>query len=250
MSRYIDLTGKVFGKLTVLSLNDKIEEAKNKYEYHWICKCECGNLKSIPGKNLRNGWTKSCGCLTKPSNITGNKYGKLKVISFDKETKDKNGRNRYYWNCLCECGKIKSVYVNYLRSGKEVSCGCSRQLIDLQGKKYGKLTVLKLEGKNKTPKGTRRYLWKCQFCVGNRGLVESPFPFMINTLAKSKIFIGCPSGVATVAMSVGCPINLITWNLSRADIDRLRSCNFLHSTAKYFKTPDNFIQNLINLKIL
>lgn len=53
------MTGQVFGKLTVVEFDfvDKYRQA------HWLCKCECGNLKSINGKALRCGDTRSCGCI-------------------------------------------------------------------------------------------------------------------------------------------------------------------------------------------
>ena len=47
--------GDVFGRLTVM------KEYKGKY----LCKCECGNRKLIVARNLREGKTKSCGCLRK-----------------------------------------------------------------------------------------------------------------------------------------------------------------------------------------
>lgn len=45
MSRKIDLTGKRFGKLTVIKFaeNDKYSRPK------WLCKCDCGNEKVIAG---------------------------------------------------------------------------------------------------------------------------------------------------------------------------------------------------------
>ena len=58
--RLIDLTGKKFGKLTV------IERAENRgNETFWKCKCDCGNTKKINGSKLKNGHTKSCGCYKK-----------------------------------------------------------------------------------------------------------------------------------------------------------------------------------------
>ena len=38
---------------------------KNSYSNHtyWNCQCECGNTCVVSGQNLRNGSTKSCGCL-------------------------------------------------------------------------------------------------------------------------------------------------------------------------------------------
>jgi len=59
-NRLIDLTGKKFGKLTVI----KRVADRNKQAY-WLCKCECGNEKIIAGYALRDGRkVKSCGCTT------------------------------------------------------------------------------------------------------------------------------------------------------------------------------------------
>ena len=58
LSRFIDLTGKRFGKLIVLRRdNDAIGRGTC-----WICQCNCGNTKSITTQSLSNG-TKSCGCI-------------------------------------------------------------------------------------------------------------------------------------------------------------------------------------------
>ena len=59
-NQVIDLTNKKFGKLKVISL-DKIKNHKA----YWICKCDCGNEKSIMANSLTSGKTKSCGCLAK-----------------------------------------------------------------------------------------------------------------------------------------------------------------------------------------
>lgn len=53
-----NLTGKVFGKLTAISI-----AGKNKYgNYLYNCKCECGNETIVFAGALRNGHTKTCGC--------------------------------------------------------------------------------------------------------------------------------------------------------------------------------------------
>ena len=73
-----DLTGKTFGKLKVIKCLGKI---KNKIRY--LCKCECGNEKSVAYAELVNGHTKSCGCLHKQivgninrkHSLSGNKCG-------------------------------------------------------------------------------------------------------------------------------------------------------------------------------
>ena len=53
----IDLTGQVFGKLTV------IKESKKRScngGIYWLCKCECGREKEILGQSLRSGKSLSC----------------------------------------------------------------------------------------------------------------------------------------------------------------------------------------------
>lgn len=59
MSKFIDLTGEKFGKLTVVERKgtDKHGGAL------WLCKCECGNEKLTTSNHLRMGKCSSCGCL-------------------------------------------------------------------------------------------------------------------------------------------------------------------------------------------
>lgn len=52
-----DLTGRRFGRLTVLSR----AENRNGVTY-WLCKCDCGNEKEIRASHLKDGGTTSCGC--------------------------------------------------------------------------------------------------------------------------------------------------------------------------------------------
>ena len=59
MPKYIDLSGKKFGALTVISITDKRDKRGLAY---WLCKCECGKETVVLGRYLRNGHTKSCGC--------------------------------------------------------------------------------------------------------------------------------------------------------------------------------------------
>jgi hypothetical protein len=61
MSRIIDLTGQKYGRLTVIKKAEKSENGRA----FWHCRCECGNEKTVLGKDLRSGNSKSCGCLKK-----------------------------------------------------------------------------------------------------------------------------------------------------------------------------------------
>ena len=59
MPKVIDEIGNVHGRLTVLSV------AHLKPRKAWVCLCECGTTKTVEGVKLRNGHTKSCGCLAR-----------------------------------------------------------------------------------------------------------------------------------------------------------------------------------------
>jgi len=55
-----DLTGQVFGRLTVLYRGPGRPQGGGKPR--WICQCECGNQADIPAARLKMGSNKSCGC--------------------------------------------------------------------------------------------------------------------------------------------------------------------------------------------
>lgn len=55
---FIDLTGKVFGKLTVVSQAPKLKPKIAR----WHCKCSCGGSSTVDGRHLREGKIHSCGC--------------------------------------------------------------------------------------------------------------------------------------------------------------------------------------------
>jgi hypothetical protein len=57
--RFDDLTNQKFGRLTLLKFTGM--NKNNKAE--WLCRCECGNEITIEGKRVKNGNTRSCGCL-------------------------------------------------------------------------------------------------------------------------------------------------------------------------------------------
>lgn len=54
-----DLTGKRFGRLTVI----KPAEKENKGRGYWLCQCDCGKQVICYKENLCGGITRSCGCL-------------------------------------------------------------------------------------------------------------------------------------------------------------------------------------------
>lgn len=102
-STYIDITGRKFGKLSV------IERCGTKHgQIVWLCKCDCGNEKIVSGHNLRSGRTKSCGCLIHDANATRNK----------RHTKHNCCKTSLYklWNSMKTRCNNKSVH-NYRNYG-------------------------------------------------------------------------------------------------------------------------------------
>lgn len=53
----------------------------------------------------------------------GKKYGLLTVLSFDRQ--GKSSSHKWYY-CKCECGNIKSIRIDSLKSGTTIACGCVR----------------------------------------------------------------------------------------------------------------------------
>ena len=134
MSKLIDLTGQKFGRLTVLEKdNNRITKSGS----YWLCKCECGKIKSIKSSSLRRGEIQSCGCLQKEQtikarnamaeNLSGRRFGKLYVLK-----RDNTITNIPTWICQCDCGKIKSIRGCDLKrtdGNQTISCGCYHKSI-------------------------------------------------------------------------------------------------------------------------
>jgi len=64
----IDLTGRGFGRLTVLGYSG----TNRKRSAQWHCLCSCGSTKTIDGMSLRKGDTTSCGCYQRESSAARN----------------------------------------------------------------------------------------------------------------------------------------------------------------------------------
>lgn len=60
-----DLTGKKFGRLTVIKLEYIKKYSYGTLAYYYLCKCDCGKYKIVKSNNLKNKHVQSCGCLKK-----------------------------------------------------------------------------------------------------------------------------------------------------------------------------------------
>lgn len=130
MAREVDMTGQVFGELTVIrrvpSEGFKAEGAR------WLCKCSCGREHTARGNVIRLGNVRSCGCRKAvrlkgkclPSDLSGQRFGLLTAIS--PEDARTNG-GKVMWLCKCDCGQTAVVRGTDLSAGNTKSCGCLRR---------------------------------------------------------------------------------------------------------------------------
>ena len=72
MGKFIDLSGQIFGKWTVLEKTNNRDASGGVL---WKCQCECGTIKEVSGNSLRRGKSTGCGCVRigGQKNIAGKK---------------------------------------------------------------------------------------------------------------------------------------------------------------------------------
>ena len=72
--------------------------------------------------------------MAKLKDLTGQKFGRLTVISYYGVIK-----NHYYWNCICDCGKKCIVASTNLKSKRLESCGClNKESVSIRKTKHKK----------------------------------------------------------------------------------------------------------------
>lgn len=118
-----NIIGQRFNRLVVIE-DDGTRSAKG--EIKWLCQCDCGNLYHALGYRLRNGRTKSCGCLNDErrrerfKDLSGTETDNFKIID---RAYSKN--QRVWWNCICRhCGNELILSNNDINH--YTSCGCLR----------------------------------------------------------------------------------------------------------------------------
>lgn len=120
------------------------------------------------------------------TDLKGKVFGKLTVICYSgfKNYETRSGRKNY-WKCRCICGKEKKVFHQSLIRGYSKTCGSrlcrnngTRSFIDLTGKVFGKLIVVKLlDNKNNLQ-------WLCRCACGRETKVRT-------TYLKNEIIVSC-----------------------------------------------------------
>lgn len=128
----INIENQKFGRWTVLKRVPNL----NGRDAKWLCQCECGTVKEVLGKNLRNGRSNSCGCYKKEIDsakmvknnqrraldLKGQKFGLLTPIA----PTEKREYGSVIWKCKCDCGNFTEVSVDALKGKHPIrSCGCN-----------------------------------------------------------------------------------------------------------------------------
>jgi hypothetical protein len=89
----IELSGQVFGSLSVIKEDGRTNDGKVK----WLCECDCGRTASVNGRHLRGGKIKSCGCL-QFSHSTTHGMSKTRTFAIWAEMRARcNNPNRARW---------------------------------------------------------------------------------------------------------------------------------------------------------
>lgn len=121
-----DLTGRRFGRLVVTEM---IFE-KNKQTLA-ECVCDCGSRIRTKAVYLKNGDTKSCGCLQRDATSSANTkdFSGMKsdfgVVFIKRHSQ--TSRGVWLWECKCGfCGESFVALPAKVLEGNVISCGCSR----------------------------------------------------------------------------------------------------------------------------
>lgn len=102
----IDITGRKFGKLTVLKFYSKIGNA-----YHWQCICECGNITVVSRSNLNKA--KGCGCLITTNTHPQKANTKLNNVYYNMRKRCLNSKSKSYVDYGGRGIKICNAWMTY-----------------------------------------------------------------------------------------------------------------------------------------
>lgn len=153
-ANFIDLKDKVFGRWAV------IDYAGNGA---WLCRCSCEEHteRIVLGQTLRNGESKSCGCMQKEqqrfiSDLTDKQFGEWTVKKYCGNSK---------WLCECSCGTLREIATETLNNGTSRSCGSYKHnpnFKDLSNTNVGNWHIIDYAGNG---------LWNCECKCGRRQTV-------------------------------------------------------------------------------
>lgn len=140
MKKYKEQIGKTFGQWTVIGDGNKPS--------YLLCRCKCGTEREVYWPSLKNGKSRSCGCVrpdyseavekrsetqykNKVERYTGTEINGFKIVSVFKK-RNLSGTN-ITW-CTAECPKCNNLFTTRLARIKSIkTCAdCNRDIVVLQ----------------------------------------------------------------------------------------------------------------------
>lgn len=132
-----DMTGKVFGPWTVISLGKRPDGSKEKGAF-WLCQCVCGNTHHIPGTRLRAGrygrGCKSCSQHGHTKNRRGSPtYNSWRAMRERCFNPNNAAYYRYGGRGITVCPEWKESFETFLSDMGNRPKGCTLDRIDGDG---------------------------------------------------------------------------------------------------------------------
>ncbi len=132
------MIGKVFKRWTVLNKDLTVTKKPNK----WNCKCSCGTTRSVQEPNLKNGKSKSCGCLSRElSKKRATTHGMRNTLEYEiwnniiKRCYNVNASNYKYYGgrgiTVCDRWRGRNGFIEFIKDvGMKPFEGASIDRID------------------------------------------------------------------------------------------------------------------------
>lgn len=121
MANRLDLTGNIYGELTVVEMLYNYNNKRRTY-----CKCVTmnGDSVTVRADALQSGAThcaKGAGKTGKPMDVRGKRFGLLVAMQ---PTEKRSSNGAVIWECICDCGNTTYVPLGQLTRSHTLSCGC------------------------------------------------------------------------------------------------------------------------------
>jgi len=171
MSKKIDMTGRHYGRLTII----KEHQPGKHRRARWVCGCDCGKEIIALGTNIRFGQTKSCGCFA----------DEVRLKNIDKLTKTnathgvRQTRMYHSWNNMIRrCYDVRDNYYKTYGAVGRIVCDNLREspknMFNLIGERPDKYTLDRIDNNENYTCG------QCPQCV------EENWPMNIRWSTRSQ----------------------------------------------------------------